>query len=83
MSEHNALIGQLMRGPIIPQGSHDLDLELLAHQLEGLVRWIRAKQQQGSNMYAYPDQGWTGNFGVRNFRDPMQAWIAGIGEAQV
>jgi hypothetical protein len=66
-----------MRGPLLPHNSHDIDLEFLAYQLEGLVRWIRTKYSSSNG------QPWTGNFGLRNYNDPMQDWIAGIGEAQV
>lgn len=77
MSEENALIGQLLNSPSIAT-SDDLDLALLAHVLEGFVRWIRAKQTQDDPMGG---QIWRGNFEPRTAGDPMGDWIARLGQA--
>lgn len=85
MSEYNALIGQLLNGPVASKNEpNSIDIEFIASQLDGLVKWIRAKQGDVKSEFGpNSNQIWKGNFEPRDFSDPMGDWIGSIGQAQV
>jgi len=75
MNDGNELIGHLLSGPIVSPNSNDIDIELLATLLGGIAKWLLQRKPS--------QQIWTGDMRPRDFGDPMQTWIANIGEAQV
>lgn len=76
------------------QDELEIDLEFLGNLHELMARWIKGKRRRdpfafsgnnGALMLGEPigsdNQPFTGDFGPRNYSDPMQSFIAGIGRA--
>ena len=87
MSLQDEMTSQMLQAPLAHGDSNEIDLEFLGNLHSLLARWIKGKRSRdpftfsGTDGALFLGQPFTGDLGPRDFSDPMQSFIAGIGRA--